>query len=95
MNARGAMSVYLNKGITKRPQRNKQSTPRDASIMDLPPGGGHTGTHSAHDCSILLCNEIGDFLLKDKAKTLEHYVKVNFIGSTGANPTKLAANLIR
>lgn len=39
MNARGATSVYLNKGIAKRPQRNKQSTPRDAGIVDLPPGG--------------------------------------------------------
>lgn len=26
------MSVYLNKGIAKRPKRNKQSTPRDAGM---------------------------------------------------------------
>ena len=71
------MSAYLNKGIAKRPKRNKQSTPRDASMWTPAWGGGNTGTHGVVDCSVLLfLLEIGDFLLKDRAKTLVQYVKV-------------------
>ena len=43
---------------------------------------------ASFDCSILLCNEIGNFLLKDKAKTLEHYVKKNTVWSTKADFTE-------
>ena len=57
----GHCSVYLNRGIAKRPTRNKQSTPTPCQYTVPLSGSGYTTSMSVLNCFILRVKKLAIF----------------------------------